>query len=96
MKLIVGLGNPGQIHKYNRHNVGSLLVDRLAKIYGIKIRRDSAAGCFVGQAYIQGQEVILARPLSFMNLAGNAVSRLVEKYRLNPRENLLILATIWI
>ena len=90
MKLIVGLGNPGRIHRYNRHNVGSLLVDRLAKIYGIKIRRDSATGCFVGQAHIRGQEVILARPLSFMNLVGNAVSPLLKKHRLGPKENLLV------
>ncbi len=90
MRLIVGLGNPGRTYKYNRHNVGSLLIDRLAKIWGIKIKPDSATRCCVGKANIEGKQVILAHPLCFMNLVGNAMNLLLRKYDLNPAEDILV------
>ena len=90
MRLIVGLGNPGQAYKYSRHNVGFLLIDKLTKIWGIKIKRDSTTNSYLGRGRIKDKEVILARPYCFMNLSGQSVNILLNEYRLNPQEEMLV------
>ena len=90
MKLIVGLGNPGRVYKYSRHNIGFLLIDRLTKAWGIRIKADSSTRSYQGCGRIQNKEVILARPRCFMNLSGGAVNLLLKKYELNPQEDLLV------
>jgi len=79
MRIIIGLGNPGQAYKYNRHNVGFLLMDELTKIWGIKIKRDLTTASYVGRGRIKDKEVILARPYCFMNLSGQSVNTLLDK-----------------
>jgi len=90
MKLIVGLGNPGRIYKYNRHNVGFLLIERLAKIWNIRIKRDLTTRSYLGRGRIEDREVVLARPNCFMNLSGQSVNLLLNKYDLNPQEEMLV------
>jgi PTH1 family peptidyl-tRNA hydrolase len=90
MKLIVGLGNPSLIYKYSRHNIGSLLIDRLARDCGIKLRRDSGLRSCLGKGRIDDKQVILARPLCFMNLAGTPVKLLLREYNLDPQQDLLV------
>ena len=89
VKLIVGLGNPGREYQGTRHNVGFAAVDILARRHGIhvKSRRNSA---LVGEGAIAGAEVILAKPLTFMNLSGRAVGALVRRYSLNPSDILVV------
>lgn len=72
MKLIVGLGNPGREYQGTRHNVGFAAIDILARRHGIHVRsrRNKA---LVGEGVIGGKEVVLAKPLTFMNLSGQAV-----------------------
>lgn len=87
--LIVGLGNPGRGHLYNRHNVGFMALDRLASRHGIDLKRVQNKA-IVGSGRIAGRPVILAKPQTFMNLSGEAVGPLVNYYRV-PIGNLLVI-----
>jgi PTH1 family peptidyl-tRNA hydrolase len=90
MKLIIGLGNPGRSYKYNRHNVGSLLIDRLTKIWDIKIKRELITKSCLGKGRIEDRVVILARPFCFMNQAGETARLLLKKYDLNANKDMLV------
>lgn len=87
-KLIVGLGNPGPQYAQTRHNVGFQFVDYLAKKYGINFS-EFRFNAHLAFGSIKGQEVILAKPLTFMNLSGQAVKPLVKSLGIAPF-NLLI------
>jgi PTH1 family peptidyl-tRNA hydrolase len=89
MKLIIGLGNPGKDYIDSRHNIGFNLVRRLAKSQKIPLKKDSQSRSLSAEGTIAGQKVMLALPLTFMNLSGDAVRRLVLRYRVQPR-NLLV------
>jgi PTH1 family peptidyl-tRNA hydrolase len=79
MFLVAGLGNPGEEYSLSPHNLGFLVVDRLAERYGIRIaRKDSKALTGVGE--IEGREAMLAKPQTFMNLSGTSVGPLMEKH----------------
>ena len=78
MRLIVGLGNPGIEYAWTPHNLGFLVVDALAEDAGIRVTRPEAKS-FVGLGQIAGQEVVLAKPQTMMNLSGLAVRELVTR-----------------
>jgi PTH1 family peptidyl-tRNA hydrolase len=79
MFLVAGLGNPGEEYALTPHNLGFMAVDRLAGQHGIRItRRDSRA--LVGVGEIDGREVMLAKPQTFMNLSGTSLGPLMEKH----------------
>jgi len=80
MKLVVGLGNPGATYARSRHNVGFRCIDHLAAKHGISISRRQAHAR-VGLGRIDDSEVVLARPLTYMNLSGIAVGPLAKLYR---------------
>ena len=87
MRLIVGLGNPGPEYQWTPHNLGFLAVDELANRGGIRVERPEGKA-LVGLGKLAGEQVILAKPLTFMNLSGISVRELLEKYELGP-ESLL-------
>ncbi len=87
--LIVGLGNPGRNHAFNRHNVGFMAVDRLALAQGIDLRRVQSKA-IVGNGRLAERAVILAKPQTFMNLSGEAVGALASFYRIPPRAVLVV------
>jgi peptidyl-tRNA hydrolase, PTH1 family len=87
MRLIVGLGNPGPEYQWTPHNLGFLAVDELANRSGIRVERPEAKA-LVGLGKLAGEEIILAKPQTFMNLSGISVRELLQKYELGP-ENLL-------
>jgi len=89
MKLIVGLGNPGIEYQFTPHNLGFLAIDRIAEQQGAHVsnRRCKAQ---TGKANIAGQETLLAKPETFMNLSGLAVRELVEKYEVVPATDLIV------
>ena len=87
MRLIVGLGNPGPEYQWTPHNLGFLAVDELANRAGIRVERPEAKA-LVGLGKVAGEEVILAKPLTYMNLSGISVRELLAKYELGP-ESLL-------
>ena len=79
MFLVAGLGNPGEEYALSPHNLGFLTVDRLAEQHGIRVtRKDSRA--LVGVGEIDGREVMLAKPQTFMNLSGTSLAPLMEKH----------------
>ena len=89
MKLILGLGNPGRGYHWTRHNVGFLLLDGLAKKHGIDVSRRGMKSLY-GRGRIGSEEVLLAKPQTFMNLSGEAAQRLLHFFRIPP-ENLIVI-----
>src|SRR5712692_1045459 len=89
MRLIVGLGNPGPEYEWTPHNLGFLTIDELARGAGIRVTRPEAKSQ-VGRGELTGQEVILAKPQTMMNLSGVAVRLLLEKYECDPSQLIVI------
>jgi PTH1 family peptidyl-tRNA hydrolase len=89
MKLIVGLGNPGQQYERTRHNVGFRVLDQLATKWGWSWseRRGKA---ILALGTVGTEKVILAKPLTFMNLSGDAVGELARWYKLAPEDILVV------
>jgi PTH1 family peptidyl-tRNA hydrolase len=89
MKLIVGLGNPGNQYAHSRHNIGFMCVSHFAKTrdWGFE-KKEGLARTAHGR--IGGEEIVLARPQTFMNLSGEAVKKLTIKYRIKP-EDLIVM-----
>jgi peptidyl-tRNA hydrolase, PTH1 family len=85
MRLIVGLGNPGPEYQWTPHNLGFLVVDELANRGGIRVERPEAKA-LVGLGKLAGEEIILAKPQTFMNLSGISVRELLEEYELGPQD----------
>jgi PTH1 family peptidyl-tRNA hydrolase len=89
MFLVAGLGNPGEEYANTPHNLGFMVVDRLAEMHQIRVnRRDSRALAGVGQ--IGGHEVMLAKPQTFMNLSGTSLQPLMEKHSLTAGDLILV------
>jgi PTH1 family peptidyl-tRNA hydrolase len=89
VKLVVGLGNPGSEYRDTRHNAGFMVMDELARRFRIA-RQDYRYEAVLARTRIQGETVLLAKPLTFMNLSGRAVSSLVNKFKINGEELLVI------
>ena len=87
--LIVGLGNMGRKYQGNRHNVGFMVVDRLAALYGISVNRVQSKA-LVGNGRIANQSTILAKPQTMMNLSGDAVGPIANYYNIPPANVLVI------
>lgn len=86
--LIVGLGNPGREYENNRHNIGFMLVDRLADHFGFSLSRVQQRA-IVGSGRVAGRPVILAKPQTFMNNSGVSVGPLLNFYKI-PTQHLLV------
>jgi len=86
--LIVGLGNPGRQYRGNRHNIGFMVVDRLAAANGIQSSKVQNKA-IVGDGRIVGQRVILAKPQTYMNSSGDAIGPLANFYKIPP-ENIFV------
>lgn len=84
MKLIVGLGNPGRIYINSRHNIGFSVVRAVSKAYAITLKKENGILSLSGKGRIDGESVILAMPLAFMNLSGSVVGQLIKKYKVEP------------
>jgi len=89
IRLIVGLGNPGADYAHTRHNVGFLAIDALADELDAHTWVEKH-GCAVTRATAAGREIILAKPLSFMNTSGGPTSKLMRAEKIAPAELLVI------
>jgi peptidyl-tRNA hydrolase, PTH1 family len=90
--LLVGLGNPGAEYEWSRHNLGFMLIDKLAAETGIEVSRRECQSR-VGRGEIEGRAVKLVKPQTYMNLSGEAVACLVNKHKLaEPGENLIVIS----
>ncbi len=85
MFIIVGLGNPGLRYRRTRHNAGFEAIDRIAKAYGISIKKKDKKA-LTGSGNIAGQKVLLVKPLTYMNNSGEAVGPIASYYGVSPED----------
>ncbi|HHF6596439.1 TPA: aminoacyl-tRNA hydrolase [Haemophilus influenzae] len=90
IKLIVGLGNPGEKYADTRHNAGEWLIERLARRFNVSLNPESKFFGKTARTLVNGKEVRLLVPTTFMNLSGKAVGALSSFYRIKPEEILVI------
>ncbi len=90
MFVIIGLGNPGKKYENTRHNAGFIAIDALASKYGISItEKKHKALC--GTGIIEGVKVLLVKPQTFMNLSGESVREVMDFYKLDPEEDMMVI-----
>ncbi|MEA2571353.1 MAG: peptidyl-tRNA hydrolase, family [Acidobacteriota bacterium] len=89
MKLIIGLGNPGGEYERTRHNVGWMVVDAFAKKFRIDIT-EHEKNAMTGTGRVAGGSVLVAKPLTFMNLSGDAVKLLLNAYAESPKDVMIV------
>ena len=87
--VVVGLGNPGEKYARTRHNLGFWCIDRLMKLHSIDLERKNRAA-LVGQGFIGEYRVALAKPRTFVNRSGEAANYLLARFKVSPRELLII------
>jgi PTH1 family peptidyl-tRNA hydrolase len=90
VKLIVGLGNPGIEYQFTPHNMGFLTIDRLADELKVEVRNRNCKA-LTARAAIGEEQVLLAKPETYMNLSGMAVRELLEKYEVRPETDLIVI-----
>jgi PTH1 family peptidyl-tRNA hydrolase len=90
VKLIVGLGNPGIEYQFTPHNVGFLVVDRIASERGVEIRNRQCRA-LTERIQVGNELVLLAKPETYMNLSGLSVRELVSEYELKPETDLIVI-----
>lgn len=89
MKLIVGLGNPGPEYKNTRHNAGFMVVEELAR--QLKVKKEiSAHQAIIARAQFKAEPVLIAKPMTYMNLSGQAVRSIMNKYKITIPELLVV------
>lgn len=89
MKLIAGLGNPGTAYSRTRHNIGFICLDRLAKDLGIKFDR-RLCQAKIGHGKLDGEDIYLAKPQTFMNSSGRAIKCLVKRLGFKANTDLIV------
>ncbi|HHF98315.1 aminoacyl-tRNA hydrolase [Candidatus Aerophobetes bacterium] len=89
MKVIMGLGNPGKEYERTRHNAGFLVVDAVAEKYRVKLDLYNL-DCLLGKVKIKEKEVLLAKPLTYMNLSGVAARKISSRYKVKVEEMLVV------
>lgn len=91
MYIIAGLGNPGKEYVNTRHNVGFDVIDALADKYNISVL-ELRSKALIGKGIIQGQKVILVKPLTYMNLSGESIRPIVDYYKSDAEEELIVIS----
>lgn len=89
MKLIVGLGNPGREYEHTRHNIGFRVVDKLAAQEGWKWN-ERRSRAILASGNLGLEKVVLAKPITYMNLSGEAVGELARWYKVHPEDMLIV------
>jgi len=90
VKLIVGLGNPGIEYQFTPHNLGFLVIDRIASNLGVEVRNRQCRA-LTARTVIADQMVLLAKPETFMNRSGLAVQELLREYEATPESDLIVI-----
>ncbi len=89
MKLVVGLGNPGEQYALTRHNIGFMAIDALASQFGQAVKL-AECDALTGRIRIAGETVLLVKPQTYMNLSGQSVAPLCIKHGIEPERDLLV------
>jgi PTH1 family peptidyl-tRNA hydrolase len=90
VRLIVGLGNPGIEYQFTPHNMGFLAIDRIAEQCGVKVANRHCKAV-TARAIVEGQPALLAKPETYMNLSGESVRELLERYEVDAGRDLIVL-----
>ena len=90
MFVIAGLGNPTEKYAKTRHNAGFDTIDILAEKLNVKMKK-TVFNAMVGKTVIGGEKTLLVKPLTFMNLSGNAVRSVCRFYKIDPKEKLVVI-----
>lgn len=91
MKLIFAQGNPGSEYAHSRHNVGFLTVDALANEINVKWKNQPKFHAITAETSIAGEKVLLVKPTSFYNETGTSARKLIDFYKLDPTNDLLVI-----
>lgn len=89
MKLIVGLGNPGKEYEMTRHNCGFRVIDSFADSFGIDIDKEDFKGIY-GRTKYNGEDIIIFKPLTYMNLSGTAVQEIVHYFKIDINDIVVV------
>ena len=89
MRLIIGLGNPGLRYQYTRHNIGFLVIDKLASDYNISVSMKGFDACF-GKGKIGDIPVLLAKPQTFMNISGVSAKKLIDYFKIDLEDLIIV------
>ena len=91
VQLIVGLGNPGNKYKGTRHNIGFIVVNELAQVNRVSLKKKGIRfKAYLGTGNLRSEKIILAMPLTYMNASGKAIAKICNYYRLNPEAVLVV------
>jgi len=90
MIVIAGLGNPGKEYDKTKHNVGFWVIDQLAKQYNIDVTKFKHKA-LIGDGVIAGKKVLLVKPQTYMNLSGESIRELVDYYKADPENELIVI-----
>ncbi len=90
MFIIAGLGNPTKEYEGTRHNVGFQVIDEIADKYNISVDTKKSRA-YVGKGIIEGQKVLLVKPQTYMNLSGESIRGLIDYYKIDPEDELLVI-----
>lgn len=90
MKLIVGLGNPGHEYEKTRHNIGFMVIDKIAEELKINGFREKFKG-LLSEAIIKDEKVFLLKPQTYMNLSGDSIRELINFYKIDPVKDMIII-----
>ena len=83
MKLVAGLGNIGEKYCFTRHNAGFMVVDKMAMNHDVSFKEDKKLKCFIAKFKYNGEDIILIKPTTFMNLSGDSVQLVMNYYKIN-------------
>lgn len=90
MKLLVGLGNPGREYEKSRHNVGFMFADAFAKAHSCGFSFKSKFNAEIAETVLNGEKCLVCKPQTFMNLSGHAVSAVMNFYKIEPKDLLVV------
>ncbi|MBQ7841598.1 MAG: aminoacyl-tRNA hydrolase [Lachnospiraceae bacterium] len=90
MYVIAGLGNPKKEYENTRHNIGFDVIDMLADKHGIRIGEAKHKG-LIGKGFINGQKVVLVKPLTYMNLSGECIREVLDYYKVDSKEEFIVI-----
>ncbi|MDP8262105.1 MAG: aminoacyl-tRNA hydrolase [Candidatus Ancaeobacter aquaticus] len=94
MKIIFGLGNPGLRYKKTRHNIGFRILDEVASSHRAKFTKDRKRQAYIAKIHSGGQTVILVKPLSYMNLSGDVVSKCLAFFDVDITDSIVVVDDI--
>jgi len=90
LRIIIGLGNPGDAYRGTRHNVGFETIDKLCYDFNIKLKNNRRFRAHVGEGHIGNAQVMLMKPQTYMNLSGQAAKSALDFYKLQPSEIIVV------